>query len=241
MKREILESGPVPQHVAVIMDGNGRWAKKRGRLRVFGHLAGRKSVRRTVVGCRELGVKVLTLYTFSVENWHRPATEVSALMRLLQQTLREQREEMRENGITLHTIGRYDDLPNSVRRTIEETQEYLKGGSDMKLILALSYGGRAELVDAMRGVAAKAKSGELDPDRIDETTIKNHLYTAGLPDPDLVIRTSGEERISNFLLWQTAYSEWWVNEVLWPDFSKEHLFTAVRDFQKRERRFGRVR
>ena len=241
LKQEIQEAGAVPRHVAVIMDGNGRWARRRGRLRVFGHLEGRKSVREVVIGSRELGVDVLTLYTFSVENWQRPPTEVSALMRLLQQTLREQRDEMRDNGIALDVIGRIDDLPRSVRNTLDETEAFLSGGRDMTLVLALSYGGRAELTHAARTIAEDVRAGCLDPEEVDETLLASRLYTARYPDPDLVIRTSGEVRISNFLLWQAAYSEMWVTDVLWPDFGKEHLFTAVRDYQRRDRRFGRVR
>jgi len=240
-KGEILAAGGVPRHVAVIMDGNGRWARRRGRLRVFGHIEGRKSVRQVVMGCRELGVQVLTLYTFSVENWQRPPTEVSALMRLLQQTLREQRQEMRENGIRLELIGRIEDLPRSVQNTLEETRAFLDEGRDMTLILALSYGGRAELARAAREIAEEVRAGTLDPATVDESSIASRLYTAGLPDPDLLIRTSGEVRISNFLLWQLAYSEMFVTEVLWPDFRKEHLFKAIREYQQRERRFGRVR
>jgi len=241
LKQEILAGGDVPRHVAVIMDGNGRWARRRRRPRVFGHLAGRHSVRQTVIGCRELGVEVLSLYTFSVENWQRPATEVSALWRILQQTLREQREEMRENGIRLQVIGRPEDLPAPAQDTLRETAEYLAGGRDMLLILALSYGGRTEITRAARDIAREVREGRLDPDQVDEAAVARHLYTAGLPDPDLLIRTSGEVRISNFLLWQVAYSEIWVTPVLWPDFRKEHLFRAVLDYQHRERRFGRVR
>jgi undecaprenyl diphosphate synthase len=241
LKQQILARGGVPRHVAVIMDGNGRWAKRRHRLRVFGHLAGRHSVRQAVMGSRELGIEVLTLYTFSVENWQRPPTEISALMRILQQTLREQREEMRDNGIRLQVIGRMEDLPEAVRQVLDETMAFLAGGQDMLLNLALSYGGRSELARAVRAIARRVQAGELDPDRIDEDLVGRHLYTAGLPDPDLLIRTSGEVRISNFLLWQIAYSEIWVTPVLWPDFTKEHLFRAVLDYQQRERRFGRVR
>jgi len=241
LKQEILAAGCVPRHVAVIMDGNGRWARRRGRLRVFGHLAGRKSVREVVVGSRELGIEYLTLYTFSVENWQRPPTEVSALMRLLQTTLREQRDEMKENGIRLEIIGRTEDLPRSVRNTLDDTRVFLAGGKDMALILAISYGGRTELAEAARALARDAAAGKLDPETVTETSLASHLYTAAYPDPDLVIRTSGEVRISNFLLWQAAYSEMWVTDVLWPDFRKEHLFRAVRDYQHRDRRFGRVR
>jgi len=241
LKQEILDGRDVPRHIAVIMDGNGRWARSRSRPRVFGHLSGRHAVRQTVMGCRELGVGVLTLYTFSVENWQRPPAEVSSLMRILQQTLREQRDEMRQNGIRLQVVGRMADLPRAVQKTLNETIEFLGGGRDMLLNLALSYGGRTELTEAARAIAREAQAGRLDPEQVDEATVARHLYTAGLPDPDLLIRTSGEVRISNFLLWQVAYSEIWVTPVLWPDFKKEHLFRAVLDYQHRERRFGRVR
>ena len=241
LKEEILSARVIPRHIAVIMDGNGRWARKRRRPRVFGHLSGRQAVRQTVIGCRELGVQVLTLYTFSVENWQRPATEVRALMRILQQTLMEQRQEMREKGIRLQIIGRVGDLPAAVQKTLEETQEFLAGGKDMLLNLALSYGGRAEITRAAQEIARQSKSGEIDPEDIDEKLFSSFLYTKGLPDPDLVIRTSGEVRISNFLIWQAAYSEIWVTEVFWPDFNQEHLYRAILDFQQRERRFGRVR
>ena len=241
LKEQVLAGSGVPRHVAVIMDGNGRWAKARRRPRIFGHLAGRHSVRQVVIGCRELGVEVLTLYTFSVENWQRPPTEVAALMRILQRTLGEQREEMRENGIRLAVLGRTEDLPEPVRRTLDESIEFLAGGKDMLLNLALSYGGRSEIARAARALAREVRAGTLDPDDVDEAAVSRRLYTAGLPDPDLLIRTSGEFRISNFLLWQAAYSEIWLTEVLWPDFRKEHLFRAVLDYQRRERRFGRVR
>lgn len=241
LKEEVLSTGVVPRHIAVIMDGNGRWARKRRRPRVFGHLSGRHAVRQTVVGCRELGVKVLTLYTFSVENWQRPPTEVSALMRILQQTLMEQRREMKEKGIRLEIIGRMEDLPAAVQKTLKETQEFLAGGKDMLLNLALSYGGRSEITRAAREIARRSMSGEINPEDIDEAFFSSFLYTKDLPDPDLVIRTSGEVRISNFLIWQAAYSEIWVTEVLWPDFNQEHLYRAILDFQQRERRFGRVR
>jgi undecaprenyl diphosphate synthase len=241
LKEEILSVGVIPRHIAVIMDGNGRWARKRRRPRVFGHLQGRHAVRETVSGARELGIEVLTLYTFSVENWQRPATEVRALMRILQQTLQEQREEMREKGIRLGVIGRMEDLPPAVQQTLRETMDFLKGGSDMLLSLALSYGGRTEIARAAREIARRVAEGELKPEEVDEDWVSRFLYTRGVPDPDLVIRTSGEVRISNFLIWQAAYSEIWVTDVLWPDFSKETLFRAVRDYQQRERRFGRVR
>ncbi len=241
LKQDILLGEDVPRHIAVIMDGNGRWARSRNRPRVFGHLSGRHAVRETVMGCRELGVQVLTLYTFSVENWQRPPAEVSSLMRILQQTLREQRDEMRENGIRLQVVGRMEDLPRAVQNTLAETMDFLGGGRDMLLNLALSYGGRTELTEAARAIAREVRAGTMDPEQVDEAAIAARLYTAGMPDPDLLIRTSGEVRISNFLLWQVAYSEIWVTPVLWPDFRKEHLFRAVLDYQHRERRFGRVR
>ena len=240
LKKDIL-TGVIPRHVAVIMDGNGRWARKRRRPRVFGHLHGRHAVRETVSGARELGIEVLTLYTFSVENWQRPATEVKALMGILQQTLREQREEMREKGIRLGVIGRLEDLPEAVQSTLRNTMDFLAGGDRMLLNLALSYGGRTEITHAAREIARRVQEGAVDPEAVDEAMVSSYLYTQGIPDPDLVIRTSGEVRISNFLIWQAAYSEMWVTDVLWPDFRKESLFKALRDYQQRERRFGRVR
>jgi len=241
LKQEILSAGDIPRHVAVIMDGNGRWARKRRRPRVFGHLSGRHAVREAVRGCVGLGVEALTLYTFSVENWQRPPTEVSALMRILQQTLQEQRKEMRDEGIHLEVLGRMEDLPRAVQETLRESMDYLAEGDKMVLNLALSYGGRTEITDAVRKIAAKVRAGELDPQDIEEQTLAQHLYAPDLPDPDLLIRTSGEVRISNFLIWQAAYSEIWVTDVLWPDFRREHLYRAILDYQGRERRFGRVR
>jgi undecaprenyl diphosphate synthase len=222
------------------MDGNGRWAKKRGLPRVEGHRAGRKAVREAVEGCVELGVKVLTLYTFSVENWSRPEREVSALMLFLRQTLKQEREELRKNDVRLGVIGRVSDLPKAVRKALDETIDYLKKSKGLLLNLALSYGGRAEIVDAVRKIVADARLAQTNPEEIDEKLIERRLYTAGIPDPDLLIRTSGEMRVSNFLLWQLAYSEMWVTETLWPDFRKKHLFEAVRNYQKRQRRFGRI-
>jgi undecaprenyl diphosphate synthase len=240
LRKEIASLGEVPRHVAIIMDGNGRWANERGRPRIFGHKAGRRSVRECVEGCRELSIEILTLYTFSMENWQRPEAEIRALMGFLEATLREERAELRENGVRLGVIGRNGDLPVAVRGALDETIDYLKGGTRLLLNLAISYGGRTEIVDAARSLAGKCRSGELDPATIDEAMFARHLYTAGLPDPDLLIRTSGEMRISNFLLWQMAYSEIWVTDLYWPDFRKEHLFQAVRDYLGRDRRFGRV-
>jgi len=225
--------------VAIIMDGNGRWARARGVPRLLGHRAGRESVREAVKGCVALGIEVLTLYTFSTENWNRPQREVKALMGILRSTLREERRELRENNVRLRVIGRLDDLPEPVRASIAETQDYLAECDGLLLVLALSYSGRAELVDGVRRLLEE-QGRRAQPCEVDEGTIGAHLYTAGLPDPDLLIRTSGEMRISNFMLWQLAYTELWITETLWPDFRRRHLYQAVGDYQGRERRFGRV-
>jgi len=237
---ELLSRGNLPRHIAIIMDGNGRWARARGVPRLFGHRAGRESVREAVKGCVALGVEVLTLYTFSIENWKRPKREVVALMGILQETLRAEREELRANNVRLAVIGRTQDLPAAVRKAIAETQEYLSGSSGLRLILALSYSGRAEMVDAVRAILREEGRARIDAAAVDETFVANFLYTAGLPDPDLLIRTSGELRISNFMLWQLAYAELWITDTLWPDFRRRHLYQAVADYQRRERRFGRV-
>jgi undecaprenyl diphosphate synthase len=239
-KDAILAQGNLPRHVAVIMDGNGRWARARGFPRILGHQAGRRSVRESVEGCLELGVRYLTLYTFSRENWNRPPSEVAGLMGFLRQTLREEREELRENGVAMRVIGRPEDLPEEVREELNRTVDYLGDNQKLVLSLALSYGGRMEIVDCVRRIAAEAEENGRWPQSIDEDLIRRHLYTNDLPDPDLLIRTSGEMRISNFLLWQLAYAEIWVTDVLWPDFRKEHLFQAIADYQKRDRRFGKV-
>ena len=237
---QIRRDGNVPRHVAIIMDGNGRWARRRGLPRINGHKAGRRAVREAVEGCVELKVEVLTLYTFSVENWSRPRAEVGALMHFLEQTLKDERQELRRNGVRLGAIGRLGDLPKRVQSTLAETIDFLKEGKGLLLNLAMSYGGRAEIVDAVKRVLAEAPGLPELSRAIDEKRFEGYLYTAGLPDPDLLIRTSGELRISNFLLWQLAYSEIWVTDTLWPDFRKKHLFQAVRDYQKRDRRFGKV-
>jgi len=235
----LIARGNIPRHVAIIMDGNGRWAKARGVPRLMGHRAGRESVREAVKGCSSLGVEVLTLYTFSIENWQRPEREVAALMTILRQTLRAERKELRENNVRLGVIGRPSDLPRPVRDEIAATQVYLERCTGMQLNLALSYSGRAELVDAVRRLVRDARERALDGDAVDAELLASYLYTAGLPDPDLLIRTSGEMRLSNFMLWQLAYTELWITETLWPDFRRRHLFQAVADFQGRERRFGR--
>jgi undecaprenyl diphosphate synthase len=233
---QIRARGNLPRHVAIIMDGNGRWAKARGVPRLMGHRAGRESVREAVKGCVALGVEVLTLYTFSTENWNRPRSEIKALMAILRQTLRSERRELRENNVRLRIIGRPDDLPPDVVAAIEETREYLAGCDGLLLNLALSYSGRAEIVDAVRRLIAEGPAAA----PLDEGSFGRYLYTAGLPDPDLLIRTSGEMRLSNFMLWQLAYTELWITDTLWPDFRRRHLYQAVADFQGRERRFGRV-
>jgi undecaprenyl diphosphate synthase len=237
---ELKAHGNLPRHVAIIMDGNGRWAKARGAPRLLGHRAGRESVREVVRGCAALGVEVLTLYTFSTENWNRPAREVSALMTMLRETLRHERAELKSNNVRLQVIGRIADLPAPVGRVIEETQQYLAGSTGMLLNLALSYGGRVELVDAIRRMLGEGGERRLQPQDVDEELVSSFLYTAGLPDPDLLIRTSGEMRISNFMLWQLAYTEIWITDTLWPDFRRRHLLQAVAEYQRRERRFGRV-
>lgn len=240
LRLRIQEGSNLPRHVAVIMDGNGRWARKRGLARLAGHKAGRKPVREVVEGARALGLEVVTLYTFSIENWNRPRAEVAALMRFLRETLRDERDELRKNGVRLSTIGRTQDLPDDVQDELRATIDYLSGGTELQLILALSYGGRAEIVDATRTLARRVRAGELDPDTIDDAVFEGALYTRDVPPPDLLIRTSGELRISNFLLWQLAYAELYVTDILWPDFDREAFYQAILDFQTRERRFGRV-
>ena len=235
-----MKAGDLPRHIAVIMDGNGRWARKRALPRIAGHRAGRKAVREVVEGCVELDIEFLTLYTFSKENWSRPANEVNALMKILERVLKEEREELKEQNVRLAILGRIEDLPPVSRRVVLDTVEYLSGCTGMTLNLALSYGGRREIVDAARGLSESVLAGRMRPSGIDEETFRMFLYNGALPDPDLLIRTSGEMRISNFLLWQLAYSEMWITDVLWPDFRKKHLFQAISEYQKRERRFGKV-
>ena len=228
----------LPRHVAIIMDGNGRWAKRRAFPRIMGHRQGVKAVRSTVRLCRELNIPVLTLYAFSQENWGRPRAEVSALMDLLYDYLKSELDEMLGNQISLRAIGQIERLPERVRTCLLDTIERTSSNTAMILNLALSYGGRAEIVGAVRRLAHKCLSGTLNPEDIDEAMFASTLDTAGLPDPDLLIRTSGENRLSNFLLFQTAYSEFYITPALWPDFDKEELLKALYEYQKRERRFG---
>jgi undecaprenyl diphosphate synthase len=233
-----LDPARLPRHVAVIMDGNGRWAQERGLMRVEGHLQGVQSVRRTVEECCRLGIGQLTLYCLSVENWKRPRAELDFLMALLQQYLIEERPEIRDQNIRLTIIGRREGMPADVLAEIDESLRQSADNTGMTLCLAINYGGRTELVDATRALARRARDGSLDPDAIDESAIDAALYTAGMPEPDLLIRTAGEMRVSNFLLWQISYAELWVTEKCWPDFDRELLHQALRDFARRERRFG---
>lgn len=236
----IRVNGDVPGHVAVIMDGNGRWARQRGLPRQLGHREGMKSVREVIEGAVEVGIDFLTLFAFSTENWNRPLEEVSALMGLLQRYARKERDELKRQGVEVHVLGELDRLEGPTRQAVDTIVEGTRGGDALRLNLMISYGGREEILRAVRGVAREAARGELAPEDVDEEAFRRHLFTADLPDPDLLIRTSGEFRISNFLLWQLAYTELHITEVLWPDFKRRHLYEAVLDFQRRERRFGRV-
>ena len=239
-KRGDSENLVVPRSVAVIMDGNGRWAKSRGLMRVRGHEHGITAVRETVEESARLGVEWLTLYVFSEENWRRPKAEVSTLMMLLKRFLVEERPRLMDNGVRLVHAGRRERLSKGVLQRLDETMELTAANTRMTLCLALSYGGRAEILDATRAILAAVQAGDLDPDDLDESTYPRFLYQPDLPDPDLVIRTAGEKRISNFLLWQASYAELSVTDVCWPDFRAEHLRDAFRDFGKRVRRFGAV-
>lgn len=235
-----LHKDKLPSHIAIIMDGNGRWAKKKNLNRIKGHMKGVEAVREVVTACRELGIKVLTLYAFSVENWQRPAEEVNALMGLLKEYLLKERPEMIRNNIRLNAIGRLEDLPPDVFEILKETIKETERCDGMILNLALSYGGRSEILHALKRMFLDLKEGRIREEEIDSTLFSRYLWTSGIPDPDLLIRTSGEFRISNFLLWQIAYTEIYVTETLWPDFNREELLKAISDYQTRERRFGRI-
>ena len=230
----------LPRHIAVIMDGNGRWAKAMGKPRIFGHRAGAESVQELVTACRELGIEYVTLYAFSSENWKRPKLEVNALMVLLEEFLRKKIQEMRENGIRLNSIGHTHTLPMAAKRALREAEESTAQCDRPVLTLALSYGGRNEIVEAAKRLARRAQTGEIDPEAIDNETFAAELMTADMPEPDLLVRTSGEMRVSNFLLWQIAYSEIWITPVFWPDFGRDQLFEALVEYQRRDRRFGLV-
>lgn len=236
-----LDRSRVPAHVAIIMDGNGRWARSRGLPRTFGHRAGVESLREVVRAATDFGVRVLTVYAFSTENWRRPRDEVSLLMNLLVEYLDREIDELCKNGVRIGAIGRVRELPPAAVRALARAQEKSRANEGLLLNLALNYGGRSEMVDAARGVAADVLAGKLSIDQVNEQAVAAHLYTAGLPDPDLLIRPSGDLRLSNFLLWQLAYTEFWLTPVLWPDFRRVHLLKALVDFQGRERRFGGLR
>jgi undecaprenyl diphosphate synthase len=240
LEERLRRGGKLPEHVAIIMDGNGRWAKRRALTRVAGHREGINSVREIVRACGELGIGYLTLYTFSKENWSRPKGEVSALMALLLKTIRAEVAELQRHNVRLTTIGRLEDLPFLAREGMEHGRRILRHNTGLTLNLALSYSSRQEIVEAMRRLAIEVKAGRLQPEDIDEFTVSSHLYTAAMPDPDLLIRTSGELRLSNFLLWQLAYTEIYVTDVLWPDFRRKEFYQALLAYQQRERRFGRV-
>jgi len=236
----IKKYGNLPQHIAVIMDGNGRWAKKRGLPRLAGHREGIESVRAVVDVCGEVGVKVLTLYTFSTENWRRPKSEVSGLMRLLLQTIRNEVAELDKNNVRLKVIGKLDDLPIVARKGVSNSVNRLKSNTGLIVNLALSYSSRWEILDAVKGIARDVQEGMVLPSDINESLFASYLNTSDIPDPDLLIRTSGEMRISNFLLWQLAYTELYITETLWPDFREAEFIKAIRSYQHRERRFGKV-
>jgi undecaprenyl diphosphate synthase len=238
--KEKIDPKRLPLHIAVIMDGNGRWAKQRGKLRVFGHESGVTAVRETAEACAEIGIKYLTLYAFSTENWNRPKMEVDALMNLLVKTLNKETKTLMDNNIRLGAIGDLSQLDPQCREQLQETMDITSGNNKMEMFLALSYSSRWEIIEATRKIAELVKSEQLKPEDISQELFSSMLTTKNIPDPELLIRTSGENRISNFLLWQIAYAELYFTPVLWPDFRREHLYEAIYDFQHRERRFGKI-
>lgn len=230
----------LPRHVAVIMDGNGRWARKKGNARIFGHQNGVESVRQVTEAAGELGIDHLTLYAFSTENWNRPKSEVDALMGLLVKAIRNEAENLHKNNVRLSVIGEISDLPPSVLKPLQATIDYTARNTGLNLVIAVSYSGKWEITTAVKSIIKDVRDGKIDPDDIDDSLFESYLNTSTIPDPELLIRTSGEKRISNFMLWQLAYTELYFTPVLWPDFRKEHFFEAILDFQHRDRRFGRV-
>ncbi len=237
---KIRLSGDIPNHVAIIMDGNGRWAKQKGFPRQIGHREGMKSVRETIEGAAEAGVNILTLFAFSTENWNRPQKEVSSLISLLRYYARKERDSLKHQGVEVHVLGEIERFDDQTREAVDLIVKGTKGGQSLRLNLMISYGGREEILRSVRTLAEQVDQGELTVDDIDEDALRKTLFTVNLPDPDLLIRTSGEYRISNFMLWQIAYTELHITPVLWPDFTREHLFEAVLDYQRRDRRFGLV-
>lgn len=240
-QEELAASGEIPEHVAIIMDGNGRWAKSKGSVRAHGHKAGVDSVRDITEACAQLGVKYLTLYAFSTENWGRPKAEVNALMRLLVNSLRKEVENLHDNNIKLATIGQIDRFPNKCQQELQDAADLTCDNTRLHLCLALSYSGRWDITEAVKKIAHRVKEGKLDPEEVDDDLISSHLSTAEVPDPDLIIRTSGEYRLSNFLLWQLAYSELYITETYWPDFRRNELYKAIQSYQSRDRRFGKLK
>jgi len=237
---ESINTANLPKHLAIIMDGNGRWAKQQGFLRAFGHENGTKSVKETIKTCAKIGIEFLTLYAFSTENWNRPKLEVDALMKILINSLRKELTTLQENNIKLNAIGNLEKLPKSAQKELMDVIEKTKNNTRLTLTLALSYGSREELVNAIKIISNKVKNNIISIDSLDDSIINEHLYTQNLPDVDLLIRTSGEHRISNFLLWQIAYAELYFTDVLWPDFKEQDLYEAIISYQKRERRFGKT-
>lgn len=240
LQEALHERGELPRHVAAIMDGNGRWARQRDRVRYAGHYEGVESVRDIVEACGELGIQYLTLYTFSTENWNRPTLEVKALMRLLRHTVRKERATLLENNVRLKLIGDVSQLPPKCLEELQRTVEATADNTGLTLVLALSYSGRWDLTEAARQVATMVANGVIDPDDVDESIVSDLLDTGTIPDPDLLIRTGGEYRLSNFMLWQSAYSELYITDCYWPDFRRKQLYEAIRNYQDRDRRFGRV-
>jgi len=238
--REQIDIKKLPQHLAIIMDGNGRWAKQKGLFRAIGHENGTKAVREIVEACAEINIPYLTLYAFSTENWNRPRLEVELLMKLLVSSLKKEIETLQKNNIKLNAIGNLNALPKKAYKELQDVMKNTENNTRMTLTLALSYGSREEIVKTIREISEKVKNNLISPTEIDEQVINNHLYTRNLPDVDLLIRTSGEQRISNFLLWQIAYAELYFTETLWPDYTKNHLFEAILNYQNRERRFGKT-
>jgi len=239
--KELISKEKLPRHIAIIMDGNGRWAQNRGNVRVFGHQNGVESVRQVVEAAGELGVEYLTLYAFSTENWNRPRAEVDALMGLMVKSIQNETENLHKNNVKLSAIGEIGDLPESVRKQLQSAIDYTAENTGLNLVIALSYSGRWEITSAVRKMLEDVKKGDLDPENIDTCMLETYLNTYTIPDPELLIRTSGERRISNFMLWQLAYTELYFTPVLWPDFRKKDLYEAIIDFQRRDRRFGRVK
>jgi undecaprenyl diphosphate synthase len=238
--KSLIDLNNLPKHIAVIMDGNGRWARRKGAKRIFGHRNAVEAVRQTTEACAELGIKYLTLYAFSTENWNRPRAEVIGLMELLVSTIKKETSTLTKNNVRLSSIGQISALPKSCQQELQESKELTKNNDGLNLILALSYSGRWEIVEAVKDLLKDVKKGAIGPEDINNDIFSDYLCTKGIPDPELLIRTSGELRISNFLLWQIAYTELYITDILWPDFRKENLYEAIVAYQKRERRFGKV-